>query len=144
MFPPSGRKRNMRPIPETDNALVLRTDFSNEAAWEDARSAITAPVGDFEAHVTFVSDPDYEGISKADLLHALEGTARSYLFVVDEKTLADTEHPILVIDLFEDHGRTFRVIPHEMWSVENNLSIGNMDFSEFADAVDDDGVFRGF
>ena len=91
-----------------------------------------------------MSDPDYEGISKADLLHALEGTARSYLFVVDEKTLADTEHPILVIDLFEDHGRTFRVIPHEMWSVENNLSIGNMDFSEFADAVDDDGVFRGF
>ena len=144
MFPPSGRKRNMRPIPETDNALVLRTDFSNEAAWEDARSAITEPVGDFEAHVTFVSDPAYEGISKSDLLHALEGTPRSYLFVVDEKTLTDTEHPILVIDLFEELGRTFRVIPHEMWSVENNLSIGNMDFSEFADAADEDGVFRGF
>ena len=63
---------------------------------------------------------------------------------MDEKTLADTEFPIIALDLFEDHGRTFRVIPHEMWSVENNLSIGNMDFSEFADAVDDDGVFRGF
>jgi hypothetical protein len=134
----------MRPIPETENALVLRTDFSNEASWEDLRRAILEPVGDHSAHVTFVSDPEYDGISKADLLHLLEGTARSYLFVVDEKTLADSEFPIIALDLFEDHGRTFRVIPHEMWSVENNLSLGNMDFSEFADAVDDDGVFRGF
>jgi hypothetical protein len=27
--------------------------------------------------------------------------------------------------------------------VENNLSLANMDFDEFADAVDADGVFRG-
>jgi hypothetical protein len=38
----------------------------------------------------------------------------------------------------------FRVIPSQMWSVENNLSIANMDFFEFADAVGDDGIFRGF
>jgi len=31
-----------------------------------------------------------------------------------------------------------------MWSVENNLSISNMDFSDFADSADADGVFRGF
>jgi hypothetical protein len=29
-------------------------------------------------------------------------------------------------------------------SIENNLSLFNMDFWEFADNVDDDGVFRGF
>jgi hypothetical protein len=28
--------------------------------------------------------------------------------------------------------------------VENNLSLFNMDFFEFADAVEADGVFRGF
>lgn len=28
--------------------------------------------------------------------------------------------------------------------VENNLSLANMGFEEFADAVDEDGVFRGF
>ena len=93
----------MRPIPETENALVLRTDFSNEASWKDLRRAILEPVGNHSAHVTFVSDPEYEGISKSDLLHALEGTARSYLFIVDEKTLADTEFPIIALDLFEDH-----------------------------------------
>jgi hypothetical protein len=31
-----------------------------------------------------------------------------------------------------------------MWGVENNLSIANMDFEEFADAVGPDGIFRGF
>jgi hypothetical protein len=31
-----------------------------------------------------------------------------------------------------------------MWGVENNLSVANMDFHEFADNVEDDGVFRGF
>jgi hypothetical protein len=31
-----------------------------------------------------------------------------------------------------------------MWGIENNLSTANMDFAEFADEVDDDGVFRGF
>jgi len=30
------------------------------------------------------------------------------------------------------------------WSIENNLSGANMDFDEFANAVGDDGVFRGF
>jgi hypothetical protein len=28
--------------------------------------------------------------------------------------------------------------------VENNLSISNLDWEDFADAVDSDGVFRGF
>ena len=51
---------------------------------------------------------------------------------------------MLVIDLADQPGRTFRVIPSEMWSVENNLSLANMDFDEFADAVDAAGIFRGF
>ena len=42
-------------IPETDNALVLRTDFSNERAWEEIREAIEAPVDElFQANVEFV------------------------------------------------------------------------------------------
>ncbi|MGW3141770.1 DUF6924 domain-containing protein [Streptomyces sp. NPDC001139] len=39
--------------------------------------------------------------------------------------------------------RCVRVVAAELWSIEN-LSGANMDFEEFAGAVDDDGVFRGF
>jgi hypothetical protein len=46
--------------------------------------------------------------------------------------------------LYTEPGRTFRVIPGEIWGVENNLSLANMDFAEFADSTDRDGLFRGF
>jgi hypothetical protein len=49
-----------------------------------------------------------------------------------------------VVDLYAEPGRTFRVVPRETWAVENNLSIANMDFAEFADRADPDGIFRGF
>ena len=49
----------------------------------------------------------------------------------------------LVVDLF--HGRPpFRVIVSELWAIENNLNLANMDWEEFAEAVGDDGIFRGF
>ncbi|GAA2725940.1 MULTISPECIES: hypothetical protein [Streptomyces] len=32
--------------------------------------------------------------------------------------------------------------PGALWSIENNLSLSNMDFDEFVDAADEDGVFR--
>jgi hypothetical protein len=51
---------------------------------------------------------------------------------------------VLIVEMNEEPGRSFRMVPREAWSVENNLSIANMDFSDFAYNVDKDGVFRGF
>jgi len=135
----------MKSLPVTENALVLRTDFSNDAAWEALCEAIQQE-GDegFRAYVDCVSDPDFANVPPAALLNRARGTGRSYLFVVDAKAITDDEHPILVLDLESEPGRTFRVIPAEIWGVENNLTIANMDFCTFADSVDEDGVFRGF
>ena len=135
----------MKPLPHTENSLVLRTDFSDSLAWSDICAEIQQPVGEFMAYVECVSDPEYEGLQPEQLVSASAlGPYRGYVFVVDRTTLTHPEHPILVVDLNIDPGRTFRVIPAEMWAVENNLSLANMDFDEFADAVDDDGIFRGF
>jgi hypothetical protein len=71
----------------------------------------------------------------------------SFLAVVDKTTLSDPEHPVLVIDLDEEehlYGREFRSTPEGLFSVAVNLDLANMDFSDFADSVDDDRVFRGF
>ncbi|MBB1512749.1 hypothetical protein H5399_09050 [Tessaracoccus sp. MC1627] len=43
----------------------------------------------------------------------------------------------------EEVGRTFRAIPQEIEPITANLSIANMDFSDFADYADADGIFRG-
>ena len=135
----------MEPIPDTQNALVLRTDFSDPVAWEAIRAAIQQPVGSFQAYVEFVSDPAYDWITTAQVLALIpQGSNHTFIFIVDRIALSQPDHPILVVDLYDQPGRTFRVIPAEMWGVENNLSIANMDFEEFADAVDQDGIFRGF
>ncbi|MGA2441853.1 MAG: hypothetical protein ABSH08_12920 [Tepidisphaeraceae bacterium] len=102
-------------------------------------------MGEFKAYVDFVSDPAYAGVTTAQLLSLYHRDSnRSVAFIVDQMALLHPDHPILVVDLYTKPGRTFRVIPSEMWAVENNLSIANMDFAEFADATDADGIFRGF
>ncbi|MFV8132805.1 DUF6924 domain-containing protein [Streptomyces syringium] len=63
--------------------------------------------------------------------------------MVDDVALGSSEMPLLCVDLWEDRGRTV-LIPTDLWGIENNLSLSNMDFEEFADAADEDGVFRGF
>jgi tetratricopeptide (TPR) repeat protein len=136
-----------RDVPELGRiaALVVRTDFSDERAWQIICEVIEEPVGEegFQANVTFVSDPAFEGATVKEIVeHANKDMG--FLFIVDGATIVDEEHPILVVDLLHEPGRTFRVIPSEMWDVENNLSIGNMDFWDFADSTDDDGVFRGW
>lgn len=67
------------------------------------------------------------------------------IFIADSVTMTSPDHPLLVIDLRHDGTHApFRSTPREVQSIENNLSLCNMDFFEFAEAVDADGVFRGF
>ncbi len=69
----------------------------------------------------------------------------SVLFIAETATLAEPDHPILVADLRGGSDRAqFRCIAAQLWGIENNLNIANMDWEEFADAVDANGIFRGF
>ncbi|WP_157437648.1 DUF6924 domain-containing protein [Actinoplanes subtropicus] len=126
-------------------SLVIRADFAHPEAWERLRSAIAepSPWDGFVAYVEVVDDPADEGLTAARLVEtAPPGTDQSFAFLVDTVTLTHPDQPVLVVNLRD--GDTFRVVPPEMWSVQNNLSISNMDWAEFAGSVDDDGVFRGF
>jgi hypothetical protein len=137
----------MKPIPKTEQSPVLRTDFSDNAAWEALCQEIQTPEPEdgFRAYIDFISDPEFDGMSVEQLLARLPAQYNhSFICIADRTAFSDPEHPILIVDVLREPGRTFRVIPAEMWGVENNLSIANMDFEEFADAVDPDGVFRDF
>jgi hypothetical protein len=139
----------LKPLPVTESALVLRTDFSDDAAWVSLCRAIERPQPryGFRANVEFVSDPAFDGATLDQLLAlSSQGPYVLFMFVADKLALTHPEQPVLVIELDPqgDFGRTFRVIPSEMWGVENNLSIANMDFEDFAGSADLDGIFRGF
>jgi len=134
----------MKPLPPSDKALVIRTDFSNQAAWEAIKAIIARPVDGFYAYVQYVDDPEYDRLSREQLLDLFRSYNQTYAMVVDDVTVSSPDYPILVVDMFEDSGAEFRAIPSMIQSVENNLSIANMDFEEFAAAADETGVFRGF
>jgi hypothetical protein len=134
---------------KTDNAIVIRTDFEDQPAWERICSVIRAPVREsdhtFYAFVDFVEERAYRNLSVAALLAALPRDYKhSFLFIVDRDVLASPDFPVLVVDLSEFRGRTFRAVATQVQGIENNLSIANMGFEEFAAATDEDGVFRGF
>ena len=97
------------------------------------------------SYVSFVDDPRFAGFTVDQFVAVASGDPnRSFAFIVDHTAITDPEHPILVVDLYDEPGCTFRVIPREMCGVENNLSIANMDFEGFMEAADANGVFRGF
>jgi hypothetical protein len=151
----------------------LRTDFSNDAAWELVVAEVTKEVdfddGDPDAfrdggysyapNIAVVEDRSLDGAS-AGAISALWDRGRG----VGEVLLADAQsmreaasgdgRTVVYVDLsvteqveeeFGDtYGRAFRCVASEVASIEANLSISNMDFSEFADYADDrGGVFRG-
>ena len=133
----------MKKLPKSDSALLLRTDFRDDDALCEA---VQEPSDEgFQARFDYISDLAYEGLTVKQLVVLASREEHSFSCIADRTTLTNSERPILVVDLYDQPGRTFRVIPSEIWSVENNLSIAaNMDYSEFADNCDSDGVFRGF
>jgi hypothetical protein len=137
----------MKSLPQSQAALVIRTDLSDHEAWEAIGAAILQLTEEgFGAQVEFVDDAAYRGLTKEQLLNLVpEGDQRPFfLMIVDDVTVRSPKHPVLVVDLWHESGREFRAVPAAVQSIENNLSIANMDFAEFADAVDKDGIFRGF
>jgi hypothetical protein len=136
----------MELLPAARQAMVIRTDFSDDEVWRVIEVGIQelTPEG-FCAFVDVVDDRAYEGLGKEELLGLVpEGYGFSFLMVVDDVTVREPEHPVLVVALRHERGREFRATPRAVQSVENNLSLANMDFHEFADNVGADGVFRGF
>ena len=139
----------MKQLAKTTHPLVIRTDFENEQAWKAVCELIRAPVRDgedeFYAYVEFLEESDYRNLTKEELLAIVpRGYNYSFFFVVDRAAIANPDFAILVVDLHEPLGRCFRAIPSEIQGIENNLSLANMDFEEFAEAVNKDGIFRGF
>jgi|SRR5215831_20180221 len=130
------------------NSLVIRTDFANQQAWEEICRLVRAPVHEggltFYANVEFLDDSELRNLPIQDLPARLPaGYEYSFLFVVDPATITHPEFAMLVVNLASGP-RSFRTIPSQVQGIENNLSIGNMGFEEFADAVGADGIFRGF
>jgi hypothetical protein len=134
-------------LPQSEDltSLVLRTDFSDDQAWETVQMTIDASY-EYPC-ATYVDDPAYSGVDVQALVDADANADDDhkvfYVFLADEITMTDAEHPLLVVDLADEPGRTFRVLPRWYIDISANLCIANMSFADYADEVDSSGTYRG-
>ncbi|MPY32951.1 hypothetical protein FNH09_17280 [Streptomyces adustus] len=139
-------------LPQTEKTLLIRTDFSDQAAWEALRTAATTPdEEDFVANVHVVDDPAYSDLTTEQIV-ALAPPGDSLVIVADKSALTAPGMPLLAVMLFDEEDEDapeqghdeLRVAVEGLSAIENNISIGNMDWEEFVGAADAEGVFRGF
>jgi hypothetical protein len=138
-------------LPHTWSVPVVRADFGDDGVWDQLKDEISSPTDEgFVAYVEFVEDRALAGLDATAIAAAYP---RAYphryrhpvVFVVDALTVSCPERPVLVVNLNEgEQTGPFRALPRQVQAIENNLSIANMDFFEFARAAGPDGVFRGF
>ena len=111
--------------------------------WREIVRAINSPSPEgFLADVTLIDGRSLAGYSAEALTKKVSGH-HAIFFVADTITMEHRDRPVLCVDLRASR-QPFRIIPGELWAVENNLSLANMDYEEFAEAVDAEGIFRGF
>ncbi|MFE6974330.1 DUF6924 domain-containing protein [Streptomyces sp. NPDC057682] len=145
------------------DALVIRTDYLDDQAWQDVMAALMEPWGDrqFEARVHVIDDPAWAGATVDEVLPAVCGDDNlAVIFLADRTTMQAESHPLLAVTTLtreecvdeEDYeqltefGRDFRTIPAGLHDVHANLSIGNLGFEEYAAWAHDDpeGIYRSF
>jgi hypothetical protein len=154
----------MKPLPLANETLFVRTDFSDATAWRNVCAevqvlqpdvqevlgifaTVNKALGQFlgmpgpSLHI--VDDLDYRDATIEQLVDLCQNeTGRIVMFVADRVTITQAKHPILVVDLFEKPGQTFRTLPTHVFEIDGNLSTANMDWKDFAGAVDEENIYR--
>ena len=117
----------MKSLPQIDETLLVRTDFSDETAWneicaecadrsrdagrpidlyaslDESMAQALATEGVPLPHV--VDDREYQAATTEELEELAAGVSQSPLmFIVDETAVSRPDHPILVVDLFQVPG----------------------------------------
>jgi hypothetical protein len=142
------------------DALVIRTDYDDDAAWQSVTAGMAEVWAEFEPTPYVVNDAVWAGASADHILSALRDHKVPVVFLADEVTMKAGHHGLLAVttltpDDFDDDkewhfhvqfGRQFRIAPDAVASLHCNLALANMHFEEFSKVASEDpaGVFRGF
>ena len=151
----------------SDATPLIRVDFTDDAAWHRIITRVTETADfaapgeepqEYDPNIDPIDHRSFDGISPMELGAAFQvaGEAPGYALIADARSMSEAAADELTLiyvdlsiddeeaaDLFDSHmGNAFRVAAAEIASIEANLSIANMDFSEFANVADPDGVYR--
>jgi hypothetical protein len=95
-------QRKTMNIPSSENALLIRTDFSDQRAWKKLKTAVTKPADPFVFCMEIVDDRANSGATVEQLMESLpEDYPHSFMVVADSTSISKPDHPFLAIP----HGR---------------------------------------
>jgi hypothetical protein len=151
---------------EEYDKVVVRTHFGDDEAWQAVLAAAAESWGDeedqedegFESTTYPVDDPTLAGVAVDQVRDTLASIDEylSVVFIADEETMRHPRHPLLAVNLDDEpnhldeegsaFGRQFRIVPRQASGVHVNLTLANMDFTDWAETAKSrpDGVFDDF
>jgi hypothetical protein len=125
---------------ESPFPIVIRTDFTDDAAWSRVVEQLFKPLDDglpLAPHL--ISDPRYADAAHERILHDVLATLSDpwlpdAVFVADATTMRTPGFPLLAlaVEPEDDEESEFRVFADAAVVVSLNLGFGNMDFEDFA------------
>jgi hypothetical protein len=142
--------------------VVVRTHFGDDEAWRAVLALAAQSWGDeeddFESTTYPVDDPTLSGVAVEAVRDTLASIDEylSVVFIADEETMRHPRHPLLAVNLDDEpnflddegsvFGRQFRIVPRQASGVHVNLTLANMDYTDWAHIAkaDPDGVFHDF
>ncbi len=148
-FTPSVPVRGVFPaLPAADAALLVRTEFGDEAGWRallvslggvDEDSWIGAdgaadepPGGGYPLRALVVDDPVFDGLAPGQVPALVPpGKHTPLVTLADVRTFTEPGRPLTAVDLYDAPGH-IAVLPARMaGSMACNLEISNMDFHSY-------------
>ncbi|RCV53798.1 DUF6924 domain-containing protein [Marinitenerispora sediminis] len=124
-------------LTQGDTDLIVRTDFSDDAAWETLLATVYrpgdgGPIDDFGDYIDVVDDPVFEGATPEQVMAVLREWGEVVL-IADGATMRDPGHRVLAVPLEGRIGCAFRLDPDKVGTMVANLSIGNQDVEDYMD-----------
>jgi hypothetical protein len=124
-------------LTQEDTDLIVRTDFSDDAAWETLLNTVyrpggPGPIDDFGDYIDVVDDPVFDGATPEQVMAVLREWGEVVL-IADKDTMRDPDHCVLAVPLEGRIGCAFRLDPHQVGIMSVNLSIGNQDIEDYMD-----------
>ncbi|WP_168585829.1 hypothetical protein [Saccharopolyspora sp. ASAGF58] len=130
-----------------ENDLLVRTDFTDDAAWTSLVERVCRPgrghndvIDDFSDYVDFVDDPAFAGATPEQVMAEVrdsdteeEEMISDVVLIADATTMREPGHRVLVVPLVDQVGFAFRVDPEVVGGMVVNLALGNMDIDDWRD-----------
>jgi hypothetical protein len=104
-------------MPWTESPLLLRTSFGAEELWNAFMTHLRESSLEFsdeqpEEFMEILQDPAHLSRTREQIAALMPaGDPHGYVMIAAETTLRESEHPLLLIDMFDDPGREFRSTP---------------------------------